>query len=306
VASPRLQLSWTPHWKTDIVFKAAGGIYNQPPFYRELRNYNGALNRNVQAQQSVHALVGADLAFKSWGRPFRFIAETYYKYLDNLVPYDMIDVRLRYYGENLAYGYAYGIDLKLNGEFVRGTESWVNLSLLRTRENLYNDFYNIYLNSEGDTIIPGYTFNNVPTDSIRVEPGFIPRPTDQMLTFSLYFQDYLPKIPDCKMNIGLILGTGLPFGPPTRERYKAVFRYPPYRRVDLGFSYQIIKESKPLKASNPFRHIKSLWTGLEVYNLLQVNNTVSYFWVKDVTGRSYAVPNYLTARQISLRMIMHF
>jgi CarboxypepD_reg-like domain/TonB-dependent Receptor Plug Domain len=306
VASPRLQLSWSPHWKTDIVFKAAGGIYNQPPFYRELRNYNGALNRNVQAQQSVHALVGADLAFKSWGRPFRFIAETYYKYLDNLVPYDMVDVRLRYYGENLSYGYAYGIDLKLNGEFVRGTESWVNLSLLRTRENLYNDYYNIYLNSEGDTIIPGFTFNNIPTDSIRVEPGFIPRPTDQLLTFSLYFQDYLPKVPDCKMNIGLILGTGLPFGPPTRERYKAVFRYPPYRRVDVGFSYQIIKESKPLKASSPFRHIKSLWAGLEVYNLIQANNTVSYFWVKDVTGRSYAVPNYLTARQISLRMIMHF
>lgn len=306
VVSPRAQLTWVPHWKTDIVFKAAGGIYNQPPFYREMRNYNGALNRSLKAQQSVHAVVGSDLAFKSWGRPFRFIAEAYYKYLDNLVPYDMVDVRLRYYGENLAYGYAYGIDLKLNGEFVRGTESWVNLSLLRTRENLYNDFYYILLNSDGDTIIPGFTANNTPTDTITINPGFIPRPTDQALTFSLYFQDYLPKLPDCKMNIGLILGTGLPFGPPTRERYKAVFRYPPYRRVDIGFSYQIIKEDKPLKNSNPFHHIKSLWAGLEVYNLLQVNNTVSYFWVKDVTGRNYAVPNYLTARQISLRMIMHF
>lgn len=306
IVSPRLQIAWEPHWKANVIFKAAGGIYNQPPFYRELRNYNGDVNRNVKAQTSVHALVGSDLSFKSWGRPFRFIAEAYYKYLDQIVPYDMVDVRLRYYGDNLAYGYVYGIDLKLNGEFVKGTESWVNLSLLRARENLYNDFYNIYLNSDGDTIIPGFTFNNTPVDSIRVEPGFIPRPTDQFVTFALYFQDYLPKLPDCKMNIGLILGTGLPFGPPTRERYKAIFRYPPYRRVDIGFSYQVIKADKPLKPSNPLHNLKSLWLGLEVYNLLQVNNTVSYFWIKDVTGRSYAVPNYLTNRQISLRTVIQF
>ncbi|GAB4147897.1 MAG: carboxypeptidase-like regulatory domain-containing protein [Bacteroidia bacterium] len=306
LVSPRVQMNWRPHWKKDIVFKAAGGIYSQPAFYRELRDYAGNTNRNIKAQTSVHALIGSDLNFKAWNRPFRFIAEAYYKYLDHIIPYEVNDVRIRYYGNNMAYGYAYGLDLKINGEFVKGTESWVNLSLLRTRENLYNDYYYILLNSDGDTIVPGYTFNNTPVDTITVYPGWIPRPTDQLVTFALYFQDYLPMLPDCKMNLGLIMGSGLPFGPPTHERWKQVFRMPPYRRVDIGFSYQIIKPEKPLPESNPFHIMKSLWFGLEVYNLLQVNNTISYFWVKDVTGRSYAVPNYLTNRQLSARMIVMF
>jgi hypothetical protein len=206
----------------------------------------------------------------------------------------------------MAHGYAYGLDLKLNGQIVKDVESWMVMSILRTRENLYHDDYYLYLNSDGDTIIPGFTLNNVKKDSIHQEPGMIPRPTDQLVTFSLYFQDYLPVLPDCKMNLGLIVGTGLPFGPPTHERYKATLRMPPYRRVDIGFSYQIIKEEKPLPKSSPFHFMKSLWAGIEVYNLLQVQNTLSYYWVKDVTGRSYAIPNYLTNRQLSARMIVHF
>ena len=306
VVSPRAQINWKPHTKRDLTFKLAGGLYDQPPFYRELRGFDGVINRSVKAQTSVHAVAGADLSFKAWGRPFRFITEGYYKYLDNLIPYEVDDVRIRYYGQNLSHGYTYGLDLKLNGEFVKGVDSWVNLSLLRTREDLYNDVYYIRRNAEGDTIIPGYTFDQHAVDSIAVYPGYIPRPTDQLFTFSLYFQDYLPALPDCKMNLGLILGSGLPFGPPTHERYKAVFRMPPYRRVDIGFSYQIIKEEKPLKKENPFHFMKSLWVGLEVYNLLQVQNTLSYYWVKDVTGRSYAIPNYLTNRQLSARIIIHF
>ena len=143
-------------------------------------------------------------------------------------------------------------------------------------------------------------------DSIIQIPGMIPRPTEQFLTFALYFQDYLPILPDCKMNLGLIVGTGLPFGPPTHERYKAVFRMPPYKRVDIGFSYQIIKAEKPLSKNNPFHFMKSLWMGVEVFNLLQIQNTLSYYWVKDVTGRSYAIPNYLTNRLLNVRMIVHF
>lgn len=318
VVSPRAQVEYRPHWKKrrlkptdenkfmDIAFKFAAGLYDQPPFYRELRGFDGVIHNNVKAQTSVHFVLGSDLNFKAWGRNFTFTAEGYYKYLDNLIPYEVNDVRIRYYGQNLSHGYAYGLDLRLNGKFVKGVDSWINVSLLRTREDLYNDVYYIRLNSDGDTIVPGLTLNNVAVDSIKKTPGYIPRPTDQLVTFALYFQDYLPVLPDCKMNLGLILGTGLPFGPPTHERYKAILRMPPYRRVDIGFSYQIIKESNPLKDTNPFHFMKSLWVGLEVYNLLQVQNTLSYYWVKDVTGRSYAIPNYLTNRQLSVRMIVHF
>ncbi len=306
IVSPRAQLTWKPNWKRNITFKAAGGLYDQPPFYREMRGFDGKINSNIKAQTSAHAVVGSDWTFKAWGRPMRFIAEGYYKYLDHLIPYEVNDVRITYFGSNLSHGYAYGLDLKLNGQIVKGVESWANLSIMRTKEDLYNDNYYLYLNSAGDTIIPGYTYNNVRKDSILQTPGYIPRPTDQLVTFALYFQDYLPVLPDCKMNLGLIFGSGLPFGPPTHERYKAIFRMPPYRRVDIGFSYQIIKPEKPLRDSNPFHFMKSLWVGVEVYNLLQVQNTLSYYWVKDVTGRSYAIPNYLTNRQLSLRMIVHF
>jgi hypothetical protein len=306
VISPRAQVTFKPHWKRNITFRAATGLYSQPPFYRELRKYDGTMNKNIRAQTSVHGVLGAEYTFTAWGRELHFGAETYYKYLDNLIPYEVNDVRIRYFGKNMARGYVYGLDLKLNGQIVDGVESWMVLSIMRTREDLYNDNYYIYLNSDGDTITPGLTFNNIPTDSIEQISGMIPRPTDQLVTFSLYFQDYLPILPDCKMNLGLIIGTGLPFGPPTHERHKATFRMPPYRRVDIGFSYELIKADKPLKDSNPFHFMKSLWLGVEVYNLLQVQNTLSYYWVKDVTGRSYAIPNYLTNRQLSARMIVHF
>jgi hypothetical protein len=306
IVSPRAQVTYKPYWKQNITFRAATGLYSQPPFYRELRSYDGIINKDIRAQTSVHGVLGSDWTFKAWGRDLRFIAEAYYKYLDNLIPYEVNDVRIRYFGRNMARGYAYGLDLKLNGQIVKDVESWMVLSILRTREDLYNDDYYLYLNSDGDTIIPGYHLNNIPTDSIHQIPGMIPRPTDQLVTFSLYFQDYLPILPDCKMNLGLIVGTGLPFGPPTHERHKAIFRMPPYRRVDIGFSYAVIKPEKPLKDSNPFHFMKSLWVGVEVYNLLQVQNTLSYYWVKDVTGRSYAIPNYLTNRQLSARMIVHF
>lgn len=315
IACPRLQLEWAPNWKKkedsvyvkrNITFRFAGGFYDQPPFYREIRDYAGRINRDVKAQTAIHAILGSDIVFKAWNRPFRFIAEAYYKYLDHLIPYEVNDVRIRYFGDNLSYGYAYGLDLRLNGEFVKGVDSWVNLSLLHTAENLYHDDYYLYLNSNGDTIIPGFTLNNVAVDSIHQVPGFIPRPTDQLVTFALYFQDYLPHLEAFKMNLGLIFGSGLPFGPPNHKRYQQTFRMPPYRRVDIGFSYEIIKPKPLLEGERDTRRIKSLWVGAEVYNLLQVQNTISNYWIKDVTGRTYAVPNYLTNRQLSVRMIVRF
>jgi hypothetical protein len=307
--SPRAQMKWRPHWKNrNVIFTLSGGMYYQPPFYRELRNYNGVMNRNVKAQTSAQVVLGTDITFRAWERDFRFIGEVFYKYLDNLNPYEVDDVRIRYFGANLAYGYSYGLDMRLYGQVVQDAESWISVSLLRTRENLYNDYYNIYLNSDGDTIIPGYTLNNIAVDSITHYPGMIPRPSDQLLTVGLYFQDYLPMLPDCKMSMGLILGTGMPFGPPNHQRYQQIFRMPPYRRIDIGFSYLFFGEGKKskTKTTREGKIIKSLWAGMEVFNLIQVNNTISYYWVKDVTGRSYAVPNYLTNRQLSLRLIAHF
>ncbi|NNF01900.1 MAG: TonB-dependent receptor, partial [Bacteroidia bacterium] len=204
-------------------------------------------------------------------------------------------------------GYATGVDFRINGQFVPGIESWMSLSVLQTRENIAGDSYFRYFNSNGVEIIPGFTVNDVATDSTSVEPGLIPRPTDQRVTFSLFFQDYLPKNPSIKMNLSLIFGTGLPFGPPDSERYRDVFRIPPYRRVDVGFSKQIIDpdQKKDFRVKT-FNHIESFWITLEVFNLLQVNNTASYLWIKDVNNRQYAVPNFLTARQLNVKLNLEF
>jgi len=305
VVSPRLTFSYEPNWKADWNFKASWGYYYQPPFYREMRDFNGNVNTNLKAQQSVHYVLSGDLNFKLWNRPFKFITAAYYKQFDNLVPYEIDNVRIRYYGTNNSKGFATGMDFRLNGEFVKGIESWVNMSVMTIQEDLKNDFYYTYRDSLGNPWYKGYS--NLPVnDSTLNQPGYIPRPTDQRVTFNLFFQDYLPKIPSCKMHLNLIYGTGLPFGPPSRERYKDTLRMPDYRRVDIGFSYQLLKEERTKKETGLFRHIKSGWISLEVLNLLAVNNTVSYTWIKDVTNRQYAIPNYLTNRQLNLKIQFRF
>ncbi len=306
VVSPRATFAFKPNWKRDVVLRASSGFYYQPPFYREMRDLEGQLHPDLKAQSSVHFLLGSDMNFKAWRRDFKFIAEAYYKYLDNLVPYEVDNVRVRYYAQNSGRGYATGIDMKVSGEFVNGIESWASIGYLKTAEDIRNDYFYDYYNSDGQQIIKGYTFNNIPVDSIRHEPGAIPRPTDQRVSFGLFFQDYLPKFPDFKMHLSLIFGTGVPFGPPDFAKYKDTLRMPPYRRVDIGFSYQLVKEDKKLKETNPFRFLKSVWMSLEVFNLLQTSNTVSYLWVKDATGRQYAIPNYLTARQLNARIMFRF
>lgn len=303
---PRATFGIKPHWKKDFLFKLSGGYYYQPPFYRELRNREGQLNYDLKAQTSIHAVLSSDYNFRAWRRPFKFIVEAYYKYLDNIIPYEVDNVRIRYSAKNNARGYATGIDMKINGEFVSGLESWASLSIMQTREDIKDDFYYTYFNSDGDTIVPGYTANYVKTDSLRSEPGFIPRPTDQRVSFGLFFQDKMPGLPDLKMHLNLLFGSGVPFGPPGSQRYKQVLRMPPYRRVDIGFSYQILRENRKLKEKGFGRHLRSAWLSLEVFNLLGTNNTVSYIWVEDVTNRQYAVPNYLTQRQLNLRLIIKF
>lgn len=308
IATPRANYSFDPQWeKADMVFRVSGGMYYQPPFYRELRDLNGELNKNVRAQQSYHAVVGMDWNFKAWTRPFKLVAEVYYKYLNDLVTYEIDNVRIRYYANNNSRGYATGLDLKVNGEFVKGIESWASMSVMTVQEDIIGDFYYDYYNASGEEIRYGITQDQTPTDSVRREPGFIPRPTDQRVNFSLYFQDYVPKLPQLKMHLNLVFGTGMPFGPPDYVRYRDTLRIPPYRRVDIGFSYLLLGEKKKFVGpKNPLKYVQSIWISFEVFNLLGTNNTLSYLWISDITNRQYAVPNYLTARRINAKIVMKF
>ncbi len=306
VISPRANIAWKPNWERDFLFRFSSGFYYQPPFYRELRNFEGELNKNIQAQRSIHFVAGADYNFKAWNRPFKFVGEAYYKKMDNIIPYEIDNVRIRYYAENSAEAYAIGADFKVNGEFVKGVDSWVNIGFLQIQEDIKNDFYYDYFNSDGEKIIPGFTFNDTPVDSTRNEPGYIPRPTDQRINFSLFFQDYFPKNPTYKMHLTFHYGSGLPFGPPSNERFKDTLRIPAYIRVDLGFSKQLLSEDSEVGANSPLRHFNSIWLGLDVFNLLQRSNTLSYLWVTDVSNRQYAVPNFLTSRQLNLRLVVEF
>ena len=284
--SPRATIAYAPLWKKDIVFRAASGIYYQSPFYKELRTPEGTLNSNIKAQKSTHYVMGADYLFYSWGRPFKWITEVYYKNLENLIPYKVDNVRIQYLANDLSNGYAKGIDMKINGEFVSGVESWASLSVMKTEEDIVGDYIT---NADGSSS----------------EAGFIPRPTDQRVNFSMFFQDYIPGNPNYKMHLNMVYGTGLSFGPPNSEKHQDVLRMPDYRRVDIGFSAVLKDENKKsrIKWLNAFN---SIWVSAEVFNLLDINNTVSYLWVADITGRQYAVPNYLTARQLNAKLILSF
>jgi hypothetical protein len=270
-----------PRTKRDWLFRFAGGYYYQPPFYRELRGVDGVLNPNLKAQRSIHAVLGGDMNFEAWGRPFKFITEVYYKHQDRMVPYVIDNVRIRYLAENSAQGYATGIDARVNGEFIEGIESWFNFSLMQTQERIY------YTNEVGEEVL---------SDWLR-------RPTDQRVNFSILFQDELPNNPSYKMNLGLVYGTNMPFYFDAANRQKPGFKIPAYRRVDIGFS-KVLMDSKSEKRPKWLKSSESLWVSLEIFNLLQVNNTISYILVKDFSNTVYGVPNYLTGRRINLRFIL--
>lgn len=306
IFSPRATISIKPAWKKDFVFRFSSGIYQQPPFYREIRDFTGVLHKEVKAQKSIHFVLSSQHEFTAWGRPFKYVTEAYYKILKNLIPYEVDNVRIRYYANNSAHGYAAGLDMKVNGEFVKGIESWASLSFMKTMEDIEGDYYYDFFNQSGEKIIPGFTFDQVAVDSTRFEPGYIPRPTDQRVNFALFFQDYLPKNPTYKMHLTLMFGSSLPFGPPEFNKYKDTLRVPSYRRVDIGFSKQLIGEDTKVKPNNPLRFFKSLWLSMEVFNLLQVSNTISYIWIKDYDNRQYAIPNYLTPRQLNVKIIAQF
>ena len=313
--SPRATIAYKPkNWVNDkngnardVLWKFSTGLYYQPPFYKEFRGLFGDINNNIRAQRSIHFVLGYDQNISIWDRPFKFIAEAYYKELDNLIPYELDNVRLRYYATNNANGFATGIDFKLSGEFIEGISSWGSLSIMTVQEDIQDDSYTTYFNAEGEEIIQGFTFDDVAVDSITTLPGLIPRPTDQRLNFSLFFQDELPSNPSIKAQLSLLYGTGLPFGPPTFERYRDTLRLPAYRRVDIGITKQFIDSDTKFKNPNTiFKNVKEAWLAFEVFNLLGINNTISKLWVQDINGRLYSIPNFLTGRRVNLKLVMRF
>lgn len=304
--SPRLQFSFKPNTKKDVVFRIATGWYTQPPFYREIRDFDGNLHPEVVAQKALHVILGSDLNFQGWGRNFKFTSELYYKLLKDVNPYELQDVRIRYFADNNTKGHTYGVDLRLFGEFVKGTDSWVSLSYLSTKEDLLNDFYKEYYNAKGEVVTP-YVEDQAIVDSATIRPGFIPRPTDQRFSFSMFFQDYIPKAEFLKMSLGLTFGTGVPFGPPDRNRYRDIFRAPAYRRVDIGFAAILLdSERENFKQTGFFSHLDKIVLSFDVYNLLGVQNTISYKWVKDFQNILWPLPNYLTNRRFNLKLNVKF
>ncbi|MCB9194757.1 MAG: carboxypeptidase-like regulatory domain-containing protein [Flavobacteriales bacterium] len=326
VFSPRASINYRPAlffkhnnqiYRRNVTFRFATGYYYQPPFYREIRNLQGEINPEIRAQKSIHFIFGTDYTFFMWDREFKFTGEAYYKYLTDLIPYEIDNVRTRYFGENNAKGYATGLDFKINGQFVKGIESYASLSFLRTREDILDDYYYEYYNSDGKKIVPGYTANNVAVDSQKIEPGYIPRPTDQFASFSLFFQDKMPEEWDTekvkwstfKVNLTLMFGTRLPYGPPGDERYNDTIRGSLFRRVDIGFSKDIIgphTDRTKFGKKSILNGIDNMWISLEVFNLLDIVNSTNYNWITDVSGRKYSIPNTLTSRRINLKLVVLF
>lgn len=314
VVSPRITAAYKPLWtrikkdstkvEKDILFRFSTGYYYQPPFYKELRNLKGELNPNLKAQQSIHFVFGTDYNFKAWSRPFKLVTELYYKQMKNVIPYEVDNVRIRYYANNDAKAYATGIDMKLNGEFIAGIESWASVSVMQTKEDILTDQYYRYQNEAGEVIDPSQ--KSTATDSTLIFPGYTPRPSDQLVNFGLFFQDEMKRWPSYKVHLNLLYGSGLPFGPPTFERYKDTLRAPAYRRVDIGFSKQFIGSASKTPTKGWLKKIKEATLNVEVFNLFQINNTISYLWIKDVSNRLYAVPNFLTSRRINVKLLVKF
>ncbi len=275
VFSPRAQFAIKPDWDKDMLFRIGGGIYYQPPFYRELRDYSGTVNPDVKAQKSFQVVVGNDYSFKMWNRPFKLTTEAYYKKLTDVNPYTLENVRIRYAATNNAKAYAYGLDLRLNGEFVPGTESWFSFGYLKTEENI-ND------------------------------RGYIARPTDQRLKFAALFQDYVPSLPKMKMYLNLVYNTGLPGGSPSyADPYVYQNRLPDYKRADIGLQYVIVDLNETYNGwRKPFKYLS---VGFEIFNIFNAQNSITNTWVRDVySKRQYAIPNYLTPRVFNVRTTMKF
>ncbi len=273
VFSPRAQFALKPDWEKDMVFRVSGGYYYQPPFYRELRDQFGAVNPNVKAQSSIHLVLSNDYSFKMWNRPFKMVTEAYYKSLSDVNPYTIENVRIRYAANNNATAFAQGLDFRLNGEFVPGTESWFSFSYLKTKENIDNK-------------------------------GDIARPTDQRLKFAILFQDYMPNIPSLKIYLNLVYNTGVPGGSPSyADTYLYQSRLRDYRRVDVGFNYVFTEKNTQRREGHWMKKFQDISLGFEIFNMFNNQNAITNTWVRDAYTKSqYGIPNYLTTRVFNLKL----
>jgi carboxypeptidase-like protein/TonB-dependent receptor-like protein len=298
LVSPRLGFSWKPKdAKKDIIYRAALGIYDQPPFFREMVKTDGSLNKDVKAQRSWQASAGFDYNFKVTDRPFRLSTEAYYKYMTDVDPYDVTNVHIQYFGQNNAKAYAAGFETRLFGELVKGAESWLSIGVMRTKEKIDDQFYyNYTLDS-----------NNHPVDSTRMQQGWVRRPTDRLLTIGMFLQDYLPTNKNLKAFLNLIYGSNLPFNIPGSVKYRNALEIPPYIRVDLGFSALLLDSEKSNRRSHsPFRNFENIWATLEVFNVIDRANTISYLLIKDFSNTVYAIPQRLTPRLLNLKLVARF
>lgn len=273
VFSPRTQFALKPDWDKDMLFRLSLGFYHQPPLYRELRDFDGVVNPNVKAQQSIHFVLSNDYNFKMSNRPFKLVSEAYYKTMTDVNTYTLENVRIRYRANNEATAYAYGLDLRLNGEFVPGTESWLSFGYMKTEEN-------------------------------QNGRGFIARPTDQRLKFGILFQDYMPNLPNMKLYLNLVYNTGLPGGSPSyADAYEYQNRLRDYRRADVGFSYVFTEKNNERPDGHWIKKFQDLSLGFEIFNLFNNQNAITNTWVRDVyTKNQYGIPNYMTTRVFNIKL----
>lgn len=283
LVSPRISIGYIPEFNNSLSFRLSGGLYHQSPFYKEFRetktdengNSYAELNRDIKSQRSIQLILGGDYTFRALDRPFKITAEAYYKKLDDIIPYELDNLKIVYSGRNEADGFIAGIDFKFFGQFVPGTDSWFSFSLMKTQENL---------------------------NGVKV-----PRPTDQRYSFGVFFNDYFPKFPKLKFSLKGIISDGFPMTPPQVSRDVSYFRAPAYKRLDIGFQYQLVGGEKDgVRPYNFWRHFKSIWIGVDVFNLFDFSNVSSYYWVTDVNNIQYAVPNYLTRRQFNVNLSVAF
>ncbi len=295
--SPRLNASWKPrHSAKDIVYHTALGIYDQPPFFREMVRYDGTLNTALKAQRSWQVVIGFDRNFRLNDRPFRFTTEAYYKYMTRVDPYDINNVHIQYFGLNDAKAYATGIEFRLFGQLVKDAESWISMGFMRSMEKIDTSYYTYTLDSL-----------HQPVDSVLTRAGWVRRPTDRLFTFGLFLQDYLPTNKNLKAFLNLLYGSNLPFNIPGDLRYRGDLTIDPYIRIDVGFSALLLDSEKSNRGGhNPFRNFENIWATLEVFNLIDRANTISYMLIKDFSNTTYAIPQRLTPRLINLKLVGRF
>ena len=305
IVSPRAQISYKPDWKKDVVFKASVGIYDQPPFYREMRRYNGTINTALKSQKSIQYVAGIDYNLSYAERPMRITTEVYYKSLWDVDPYDIDNLQIQYFGENDAKAYSAGIETRLFTELVKDAESWFSIGISQTKENIDNDFYYTYKNAEGE-IISAKTTDQVVVDSVKTNVGWVRRPTDRLITMGLFLQDYLSTNKNFKVHLNMIYGSNMSYNIPNAVRYRNALIIEPYIRVDVGFSALLLSEKSLRRSHSPFKSFENIWASLEVFNLIDRANVISYQLIKDFNNDIFTIPNRLTPRMLNFKLLARF